>query len=228
MSLILENLIVLQEIGEIDDGLLSGAGDVADVLAPIVGAPTDDADQLSHAIQRHSTHLVRPCHVDGAVWVLEILGSGVDEDRPSEVVVCSSWRRSWTDSRLSAVDRTKLVVLCPNMVEELREGAWRNAVAGASTIMLTLTEGHLLYGQILRNSAHRGCVGRVSRSNCGRSAELGAEGRASRRAPVLRCLGSVRVAALHTRALKLADPDRSQLLRGAVIALNSLSTSMNG
>jgi hypothetical protein len=70
MGVMLKSLVVLAEVEKGYYGLLDREGNVADDLAPVVGAVAHNSNKLFHAVQGHDAHRAGPLHIDGTVGML--------------------------------------------------------------------------------------------------------------------------------------------------------------
>ena len=87
LGVALEYLVAVAQVLEAHEGLSDLGRDVADGLLPLTLAPADHADERSHAVESHDAHSAGVYRVDAAVGMLQVLGIGVDEDRPREVLL---------------------------------------------------------------------------------------------------------------------------------------------
>jgi hypothetical protein len=164
--ILLELVVSHAKVWEGHHGVLYLDRDIADRLAPLTLSPADGLDESLHTVKRHVADLPNPLRVDGSVRALEILGVGVDEDCPREVMVgrrcCGSGRRS----RCSAAGFAEEVEFGPDLIVLLCKGTGRRAVSGNAVIVLASTECHLLNCTHLRYPCQRRSVGILQDGGC--------------------------------------------------------------
>lgn len=154
-GVLLEGLVPRLEVWEVHNRLFDRRWDVADRPLPLRIALADGGDQCCHAAEADGADLPHPLEVDGATWTLQVLGVGIDEGRPGEVLEPAGRVGDGGRPGLATTLLAEDVEFQPEGVVLRGEGARWDVLSDYAVVTLSCAEGQLGMRSV-----------RVSRSYC--------------------------------------------------------------